>query len=179
MFTGTIKLISKTLKATLNHSVEVFFPVTFDVKNNLPGVKPTKYPGSGSHLINGYLGSYASVQLKGKPNTEYYFDITFTGTTFDASLVQGTINNWKRIYEWNNSEDHRPCTNSDPIGTACYLSSGFNKKFNLTTDNNGFLSLLFLHCAWTSTHHIYLNLNIYEKRKDKYVLIGSSYVYSE
>lgn len=174
-FTGTVNLVSTSTIAVIEKVVDVFYPVKVYVQNNLPGVMPTKYPGSGSHY-GSYLANYSSVTLFGLPNTPYYFKIVGLTNNFDSGLVKGTIDNWTRIFESNRGEGGE-CSISDPIGTECYINNNFNPYIDLITDNTGFISLLFLHCGYVKEHDVYINLEIYEKRREKYVEITSAYIY--
>lgn len=174
-FTGTVNLVSTSTIAVIEKVVDVFYPVKVSVQNNLPGVMPAKYPGSGSHY-GSYLAKYSSVSLYGLPNTPYYFKIVAITNNFDSGLVKGTIDNWTRIFESNRGEGGF-CSNSDLVGTECYIGNNFNRYIDLITDNTGFISLLFLHCGHVKEHDLYINLEIYEKRREKYAKITSAYVY--
>ena len=174
-FTGTVNLVSTSTIAVIEKVVDVFYPVKVSVQNNLPGVMPAKYPGSGSHY-GSYLAKYSSVSLYGLPNTPYYFKIVGLTNNFDSGLVKGTIDNWTRIFESNRGEGGL-CSNSDLVGTECYIGNNFNRYIDLITDNTGFISLLFLHCGHIKEHDLYINLEIYEKRREKYAKITSAYVY--
>lgn len=175
MFTGTVNLVSTSTIAVIEKVVDVFYSVKVSVQNNLPGVMPTKYPGTGSHY-GSYLAKYSSVNLYGLPNTPYYFKIVSLTNNFDSGLVKGTIDNWTRIFESNRGEGGN-CSNSDPVGTECYINNDFNRYIDLITDNTGFISLLFLHCGHIKEHDVNINLEIYEKRREKYVEITSAYIY--
>lgn len=172
-FTDTVTVDFSGYNNQLNISLNMFYPVTFTVKQNISGVMPQFYPGNGSHYGN-FLANYSSIVLKGKPNTTYMYKFTSFANSIDGSLVYGTIDNWSRAFESNKGKSVR-CQNSDPVGTECYISGEFTTTQKIVTDENGYFSFLFLSCSYIKDlHNLYGNFKIFDYRNSKTVLVGQT-----
>lgn len=123
-------------------------------------------------IATGRYSPYSTIKMKGLPNTQYTYIFEALPGAVDGGLVYGTIDSWTRIFESNAQPSGQICNGSSPVGSYCYIPSGFKRTLTIETDEKGYFQWIFIACGYDQ-HPFYGSFTLIDKNR----IVGTTTFY--